>query len=133
MASDWLRQHRDTIVILDSNAILMLFEFSINLEEELTRLFGKFKIIIPRPVVNELQFLSEHESGRKKFIAKPALKLIEKYEIVDADGKGDQAILEMAKKLNCVVLTNDKKLRDKIKKLSLHSVYLRGKSKLVLE
>ncbi len=133
MASDWLRQHRDTIVILDSNAILMLFEFSINLEKELTRLFGKFKIIIPGPVVNELQFLSEHESGRKKFIAKPALKLIEKYDIVDADGKGDQAILELAKKLNCVVLTNDKKLRDKIKELSLHTVYLRGKSKLVLE
>lgn len=133
MASDWLRQHRDTIVILDSNAILMLFEFSINLEEELTRLFGKFKIIIPRPVVNELQFLSEHKSGRKKFIAKPALKLIEKYEIVDADGKGDQSILELAKKLNCVVLTNDKKLREKIKELSLHIVYLRGKSKLVLD
>jgi len=133
MASDWLRQHRDTIVILDSNAILMLFEFSINLEEELTRLFGKFKIIIPKPVVNEIKFLSEHEKGRKKFIAKPALKLIEKYDVVDADGKGDQAILELAKKLNCVVLTNDKKLRDKIKKLSLHTVYLRGKSKLVLD
>jgi rRNA-processing protein FCF1 len=133
MASDWLRQHRDTIVLLDSNAILMLFEFSIDLEGELTRLFGKFKIIIPRSVINELQFLSEHEKGRKKFIAKPALKLIEKYEIVGADGKGDQAILELVKKLHCVVLTNDKKLRNKIKKLSLHTVYLRGKSKLVLE
>lgn len=133
MASDWLRQNRDTIILLDSNAVMMLFEFSVDLEDELTRLFGKFKIFIPKPVVNELKFLSEHGKGRKKHIAKPALKLIEKYDIIDAYGKGDQAILELAKKLNCIVLTNDKKLRSRLKKLSLHAVYLRGKSILVSE
>ncbi len=133
MASDWLRQNRDTIIVLDSNAVMMLFEFSVDLEGELTRLFGKFKIFIPKPVINELKFLSEHGKGRKKHIAKPALKLIEKYEVVDAYGKGDRAILNLAKELNCIVLTNDKKLRSKLKKLSLHAVYLRGKSKLVLE
>jgi rRNA-processing protein FCF1 len=133
MASDWLRQNRDTIVLLDSNAIMMLFEFSIDLEEELTRLFGKFKIIIPKSVLDELNFLSEHGNGRKKFIAKPALKLIEKYEFIDIGGKGDKAIIDLAKKLNCIVLTNDKNLRYKMKKLSLHTVFLRGKSKLVFE
>ena len=133
MASDWLRQDRDTIILLDSNAVMMLFEFSVDLEGELTRLFGKFKIIIPKPIINELKFLSEHGKGRKKHIAKPALKLIEKYDIIDACGKGDQVVLDLAKKLNCIVLTNDKKLRSKLKKLSLHDVYLRGKSKLVLE
>ena len=133
MASDWLRQHRDTIILLDSNAVMMLFEFSINLEGELTGLFGKFKIIIPKTVINELKFLSEHGKGRKKLIAKPALRLIEKYDIVDSWGIGDQAIIDLAKKLNCIVLTNDKKLREKLKKLSLHTVFLRNKSKLVSE
>jgi len=133
MAFDWLRQYKNTIVLLDTNAIMMLFEFSINLEEELTRLFGKFKIIIPDTVIDELTYLSEHGNGRKKLIAKPALKLIENYDIIKANKKGDQAILDLAKKLNCVVLTNDKKLREKIKKLSLHTVYLRNKSKLVLD
>ena len=97
MASDWLRQDRDTIILLDSNAVMMLFEFNLDLEGELTRLFGKFKIIIPKSVINEIKFLSEHENGRKKFIAKPALKLIEKYDVVDVEGKGDQAILNLAK------------------------------------
>ncbi len=133
MASDRLWQDRDIIILLDSNAVMMLFEFSVDLEGELTRLFGKFKIFIPKPVINELKFLSEHGKGRKKHIAKPALKLIEKYEVVDAYGKGDRAILNLAKELNCIVLTNDKKLRSKLKKLSLNAVYLRGKSKLVLE
>lgn len=133
MAFDWLRQYKDKIILLDSNAVMMLFEFSINLEDELTRLFGKFKIIIPKTVIDELTFLSDHGKGRKKLIAKPALKLIEKYDVVDAIGFGDQAILDLAEKLNCIVLTNDKKLREKLKKLSLHSVYLRNKSKLVYE
>jgi rRNA-processing protein FCF1 len=133
MASDWLRQNRDTIIVLDSNAVMMLFEFSVDLEGELTRLFGKFKIFIPKPVINELKFLSEYGKGRKKHISKPTLKLIEKYDVIDINGKGDQAILNLAKKLNCIVLTNDKKLRNELKKLSLHTVYLRGKSKLVLE
>jgi len=133
MASDWLRQYRDTVILLDSNAVMMLFEFSIDLEGELTRLFGKYKIIVPKTVINEIKFLSEHEKGRKKFIAKPALKLIEKYDVIDADGNGDKAILDLAKKLKCIVLTNDKKLREKLKKLSLHTVYLRGKSKLSFE
>jgi rRNA-processing protein FCF1 len=132
MASDWLRQYRDIVVLLDSNAVMMLFEFSIDLEDELTRLFGKFKIMIPKTVINELTYLSEHDKGRKKLIAKPALKLIEKYDVVDSEGYGDQAIFNIAKKLNCVVLTNDKKLREKLKKFSLRTVYLRGKGKLVL-
>jgi rRNA-processing protein FCF1 len=61
------------------------------------------------------------------------LKLIEKYDVVDTNGAGDQAILNLTKKLNCIVLTNDKKLRERLKKIALHSVYLRNKSKLVLE
>jgi rRNA-processing protein FCF1 len=133
MASDWLRGDRDRIVILDSNAIMMLFEFSINLEDEITALLGKYKIIIPKSVYNELKFLSESGKGKKRFKAKPSLQLIKKYEIYDNEGKGDNAIVELAKKLNCIVVTNDKELRDRLRKLSLHTIYLRNKSKLVLE
>ena len=67
MASDWVRGNRDIIIILDSNAIIMLFEFSINLEDQLTDLLGKYKIIIPRSVYNELKFLSESGNGKKRF------------------------------------------------------------------
>ena len=46
MASDRLWGNPDKKVILDSNAILMLFEFSIDLRSELTRLLGKYEVII---------------------------------------------------------------------------------------
>ena len=55
MASDRLWRDREgRIVILDSSSILMLFEFSIDLEDELTRLLGKFRVLIPRPIFDEL-------------------------------------------------------------------------------
>jgi rRNA-processing protein FCF1 len=57
MASDRLwRDRKGRIVVLDSSSILMLFEFSINLEGELTRLLGKFRVLIPRPIFDELIF-----------------------------------------------------------------------------
>ena len=134
MASNRLREDRNgKTVILDSSAVMMLFEFSIDLEDELTRLLGKFRIIVPSPIVEELKLLSEKGKGKKKLIAKPSLELIKKYEIVNAEGNGDDAVLMLAKKLNGIVITNDRELRKRVKESSLQTIYLRGKSRLVLD
>lgn len=133
MASDRIRGDRaKKIVVLDSSAIMMLFEFSIDLENELSRLLGVFHIVVPKPIVDELRLLAERGKGKKRLIAKPALKLIEKYEIVDAVGNGDESILLLAKKFNGLVLTNDRELRNQVKDLGLHSIYLKGKKKLAM-
>ena len=134
MASDRLWPNRnEKRVILDSSAILMLFEYSVNLEDEIAHLIGKFKIVIPSPIVNELKFLSESGDGKKRQKAKAALGLVKRYEIVDTEGSGDDSILNLAKKINGIVVTNDKELRRRIKDLSLRVIFLRGKKKLVLE
>ena len=134
MASNRLREDRNgKTVILDSSAVMMLFEFSIDLEDELTRLLGKFHIVVPRPIFEELKLLSEKGKGKKKLVAKPSLELIKKYEIVNAEGNGDDAVLKLAKKFNGIVITNDRELRKRVKESSLQTIYLRGKSRLVLE
>ena len=134
MASNRLREDRNgKTVILDSSAVMTLFEFSIDLEDELTRLLGKFHIVVPRPIFEELKLLSEKGKGKKKLIAKPSLELIKKYEIVNAEGNGDDAVLNLAKKLSGIVITNDRELRKRVKESSLQTIYLRGKSRLVLE
>ncbi len=134
MASDRLwRDRKRRTVVLDSSSILMLFEFSINLEGELTRLLGKFRVLIPRPIFDELIFLSKHGKGKKKYNSKPALDLIKNYEISEAEGKGDDSVLFLAKKLNGIVVTNDKNLRKRAKDIHLKTIYLREKSKLVLD
>jgi rRNA-processing protein FCF1 len=111
----------------------MLFEFSINLEDELTRLLGKYHIIVPNPILEELKFLSEHGRGKKKTNAKASLKLMEKYEMMDAEGTGDDSVLFLAKKLNGIVVTNDRELRNKAKQSSLHTIFLRSKSMLQID
>ena len=134
MASDRLwRNPQEETVILDSSAIMMLFEYSINLEDELTRLLGKVKILIPKPIVDELIFLSENGKGRKKRLAKPALELIKNYKIIESEGTGDDSVLFLAKRLHAVVVTNDKELRNRIKEESLKTIFLRGKKRLVLD
>ena len=80
MASNRIREDRkEKLVLLDCNAIMMLFEFSINLEDELQRLIGFYKIKIPISVQKELNILAEKGKNKQKKIAKPALKLIKKY------------------------------------------------------
>ncbi len=133
MAFNRLRRNREKTVILDSSAIMMLFEFSIDLEDELTRLLGRFHILVPSPIIEELKFLSEQGKGKKRLNAKAALKLIKRYEIADEKGTGDDSVLLLAQKLNGVVVTNDRELRKKVKKSSLQTIYLRGKNRLVLE
>jgi hypothetical protein len=135
MASDRLR--RDTInklVILDASAIMMPFEFKIDLEEELNRLLGSYRIVVPKPIVLELKRLSEKEAGRKRMTAKASLRIIRRYETVDVKEKnGDKSILKLAEKTNGVVVTNDRELRRKLKNLSMPVIFLRAKKKLVLE
>ncbi|MDH7517431.1 MAG: DNA-binding protein [Candidatus Thermoplasmatota archaeon] len=136
MASDRLwgdRIHK--VVILDSSAIMMLFEFSIDLENELTRLLGSHAVVVPKAVVDELDFLAKKEqAGKKKMKAKAAIKLIEKYEIVDVKSENaDDSIIELAKETDGVVVTNDTELRKRLKELSVPIIFLRAKKKLVME
>lgn len=136
MASNRIRRNKNRRrVILDSNALMMLFEFSIDLEDELQRLLGKYEIIIPEPIIEELKNLSKFGEGKQSRIAKPALKLSKKYRKVklDKEKKGDDAVLYLAKKLQTFVLTNDKELKEKLKDESLPVIYLRGKQKLAVD
>ena len=113
----------------------MLFEFSIDLEKELTRLIGSYSIIIPQAVLNELTVLSKNADGKKQRMAKASIMLIKKYETAEiGEGKTvDDVIVSAAEKRNAYVVTNDKELRNRLKKRFLHRIFLRGKNHLVLE
>jgi len=121
-------------VILDTSAILMCFEFSVDWERELDRLLGAYDIMIPCAVVHELENLVECEKGPRKKKAQAALKLIEKYErIEEITRAADDAILKIAQRINGVVVTNDTELRKKLSANGSSVIFLRGKKKLALE
>jgi len=135
MASNWVRSDRDSkIVILDTNAILMLFEFNIDLNNELLKIIGKYKIIIPKKVYEELMFFSKEKNGNIKTFSNASLSLIKDYEIIETNEKNAvKAVLSLAKKTNGHVLTNDKELRKILKNNSIKVLFLRAKKKLELE
>jgi rRNA-processing protein FCF1 len=136
MAFDRLRGNPEgKIVILDSSAIIMCFEFSIDLEDELTRLLGRHQITVPKPIIEELKLLTIKGKGKKKYLAKPALDLAKRYHISELNTieRGDNAVIYFAQQLSGIVVTNDNDLRKKLRSLSIHVIFLRGKKKLVLE
>ncbi|MEM0466178.1 MAG: hypothetical protein QXL17_04195 [Candidatus Thermoplasmatota archaeon] len=135
MASYWIRgDNIRKIVILDSSAILMFFEFSLAWEKELDRLLGAYSIVVPAAVLYELENLRECKEGMQKQRVCAALKLIEKYEKIIVDTMAaDEAVLKIAQHTeNSVVLTNDTELRKRLTACKIPVIFLRGRKKLAM-
>ncbi|MEM0215643.1 MAG: PIN domain-containing protein [Archaeoglobaceae archaeon] len=103
-------------VIFDTNALIYAVQNKLD--------FSNFKLIVPTTVLNELKKLEKKLSGEERTAVRIALKLIEKAEIVES-AQGDEGILEVAKKLGCGIITNDKELRRKAEKLGLAVGYIK--------
>lgn len=110
-------------VVLDTNALLMPFECSFNIDLELKRLIGDCEVHVPSPVIGELK------RSRNKY-AKAALELARKYKIDSTDQQGDDAVIELASKLNAFVVTNDKNLISKLSARGIKVIVLRSKNHL---
>lgn len=113
---------------------MMLFEFSIDLERELTRILGTYHIVVPTSVKQELELLSKHAKGNKKIKARASLQLIQKFDILKSNKQSvDESIVNLAQQTNGIVVTNDKELKNRLKEQSLSVIFLRAKKKLALE
>jgi len=112
----------------------MLFEFSISLDKEITRLLGSYKIIVPSTVVDELKTLSTQGNGKTAQNAKSSINLLKRYDIREITASStDTSLLKLAQQLKGYILTNDKELRKRCKKHFIPVLYLRAKKKLALE
>jgi rRNA-processing protein FCF1 len=110
-------------VVLDTNALLMPFEFSLNLDFEL---LGDYEILVPGPVVGELK-------RSKSRFARAALEFSRRYSIVETEKQGDDGVADVAARLGAFVLTNDVELQRKLRKMKIKTIRLRSRSHLVLD
>jgi len=113
-------------VVLDTNAILMPFEIRMNLDIAIANLIGDARIVVPGPLIGELKHL------KHKF-ANAALELARKYEIIQTVSSGDDAVVEAAMATKGYVLTNDKELRARLRKMKVPMIYLRSGTHLIVE
>ena len=112
----------------------MFFEFSVDWEQEISRLVHSYQIVVPTAVVKELETLSTEGKGEKKRNAKAVLKFVSRYGTVETQAThADEAVVEAAKLMQGIVFTNDSALRKKLRGENIPVLLLRGRKKLALE
>jgi rRNA-processing protein FCF1 len=131
-------QKKTLRVILDSNALFVPLQFKIDIFSELERLLkGHFELILLSAVKRELETLAEKGSPKMRKNALYALKLAEKCRYLrvndSASASTDDIIIKVAKEQSFFVFTNDKRLRKKLRNISVPVVYLRQKSHLEID
>jgi len=124
-------------IILDSNFLLVPFQFRIDVFEELNNLLGRAEPVVLSTTLEELKKLVEKGFAKKRIQFSAALKLAEKCEILKVE-KGasesyDDVILRVACELKIPVATNDAELRKRLREAGVATVYMRQKARLVIE
>lgn len=119
-------------ILLDANALMIPFQFRVDLFEELRNLIGAYEPLILTEVVQELRGLSRGR-GRGGSAARSALLLANRYVETGSgysDGTVDEKILRFAGEHGCMVCTNDRNLRERLLSRGIPVITLMQQKKL---
>jgi rRNA-processing protein FCF1 len=119
-------------VIVDTNFLIDIVRFKLDLDSVKELLPGKCKVLIPEAVERELKSMDSKE-------AKAAVKLSKRWGLstiedpIGARG-ADNTIVAIAESMrdkeDVLVATNDAKLRKRLKTLGIKTIYLRARKHL---
>ena len=115
-------------VVLDANALMLPFQFRVNLDTEIARILGECDVYVPASVVRELARIAPRNRT-----AKSARALAAKYREHPTDRTGDAAVIEAAEALGATVVTNDAALLAALEARRIPRISLRSRNHLVLE
>ena len=120
-------------ILLDANALMMPAQFQIDLFDELCTLLGAFEPIVLSGVLQELSGLSLTK-GRDGAAARHALMIGEKCTIVESGDLESESVdaqmIEYATRNTCMVVTNDRRIRDALFTRGLGVISMRKQKKL---
>ena len=125
-------------VILDSNFLFIPSQFRVDIFEGLTKVLKqRFDPIILSPTYQELLRIAKQGSPKMRQQASFALSLAERCRIVRVERRygeaHDDVVVRMAKEWRCPVATNDRKLRKKLRKERVPTIFLRERAYLDVE
>lgn len=109
-------------------------QFGVDLFEGLLTLFGAYDALVPAEVVCELRGLA-NGFGKNAAAAKFGLSVAARCTVLSPVGEDvpvDDKIIRNAEMFNAVVMTNDRKLKERLLSLGVPVVVLRGRSRLEL-
>ena len=115
-------------IVADTNGLLAPFKHRFNIDTQLGDIFGSFEIIVPRPIIGELEKMSETNTH-----ARGALKLAKSRKVEGTRTSGDEAVLELARTHDAFILTNDKELIARAKKDKIKIILVKESGRLAPE
>ncbi len=121
-------------VLLDANALMMPAQFGVDVYEELRLLFGDYEAITLEDVVGELAGLARGR-GKNAAAARVGLAMAERSRILPSGSVRryvDDRVAEFAEREGCVVVTNDRNLRNTLLDRGIDVVSMRKQKKLEL-
>jgi rRNA-processing protein FCF1 len=114
---------------------MMPAQFQIDLFEELRTILGGFEPVVLSGVLKELEGLSR-ERGRGGAAARLGINLGEKCMVADSrclkSESVDEQVIEYAVQNSCIVVTNDRQIRDTLFERGIGVISMRNQKKLEL-
>lgn len=123
-------------IILDSNFLFVPLKFRIDIFKELETIVNrKVEVIVLSPIYEELKILSLKDGVNGKE-ARIALEYANKCRLVQYETRPneivDDFVVRIAEEWRCLVATNDRALRKKLRQRNIPVIYLRQKSHLAI-
>ena len=123
-------------VVIDTNFLLIPFQFKINMVAELDLLIERnHHYVISSRTIRELTGLSKR-IGRHGAAARLALKMVEvlkkdgKLQIIQSERPVDAWLVEYALANNAIVCTNDDEVRHALRSVKKKVISMKSKSKI---
>ena len=124
-------------ILLDTNFLLIPHQFGVDIFTQIDRIMHfQYKIFVLDKSIEELKNIIMGQKGKNRDAAKVALKLIAIKNIgiikAESDKKTDEVIVELSRKDNYIVATQDKDLKRSLINHGIEVIVLRQKKILVL-
>jgi uncharacterized protein len=119
-------------LLLDTNAFLLPVQFGIDLVRELEGLFGACELLTLEGVLRELRGIGAG-GGRDAAAARVGLTLAGRCTVLpspEPPGDVDGDMIRAAGEQGCIVVTNDRAVKDALLERGLGVVTLRGRQRL---
>ena len=119
-------------VLLDANGLMGPVQFGVDVFTEIEGLVGSFEPVTLEEVVRELEGLSRGR-GRDAAAAKVGLSLARRCTVEKSPVNSvpvDDMITEFADMTGCMVMTNDRRLRERLLDKNIDVIYLRNQKTL---
>ncbi|MFQ5815051.1 MAG: PIN domain-containing protein [Candidatus Hydrothermarchaeaceae archaeon] len=120
-------------VVLDSNFLLLPFQHGVDIFEEFKRIMDvKYEVYVTDGVIGELRRMSRSKKRESEW-AKAALKIADGLKRIGSGMSNvDEELVGLASK-EVLICTNDKAIKERIRKKRAPVIYLRQKKYLAIE